>query len=238
MSDKNTTYTVYIDGTLTEGQVISDVSYYDSTTYKASGINLKGLNGLDGQGRPKDSISCNYNAQNPGIALQVETNPDESYISKLNIYNLRISGGYNTDSQKAAGICSVRNTDVNLYYGTEISNNTGGAWYGYYLYIKGSVYIPSGESGTNDLRFYSDSWSKIKINTIRDKHNSEDRIRLTPYPDHYTAGHRIIEKDDNSSPDIDVSKFSVTPNTDEDGNTINWHLKSVYDNYGADLEQD
>ncbi len=191
MNDPTATYTVLIDGTLTEGQRIVNIcsSNSISTQNKASEIVLKGLNGLDENGIPKDSITCNYSETNPGTVLTLvqnahngNYNDDYSTVRKLTIRDLKLAGGYNPGNDSASGIYAETSgyPTLQLYGGTYISSNAGHAVNVVYPCLRGSAYIPTNENGSNDI-YLRDNYSKLYYYGELTKHSAQDTVRITPY---------------------------------------------------------
>ncbi|BDC96637.1 DUF1566 domain-containing protein [Treponema saccharophilum] len=79
--DKDTDYTILVDGELAGAQEIPSAI----TTAKARSITIQGANGLDAGGMPKDSL----NGKNEGTTLKISSSVP------VTIKNLKITGGKN-----------------------------------------------------------------------------------------------------------------------------------------------
>ena len=113
MTDSNTDYTIYIDGTISGEQKIQ------SSSALAKSITLTGKNGPDSRNEPQDALYGGFKAESSGRTLTVST------TVPVIIENLKITGGYLTDSGSFGGGLSVASgADVTLTGYTQITGNT------------------------------------------------------------------------------------------------------------------
>ncbi|MBQ7159857.1 MAG: leucine-rich repeat protein [Treponema sp.] len=113
MTDSNTDYTIYIDGTISGEQKIQ------SPSALAKSITLTGKNGPDSRNEPQDALYGGFKAESSGRTLTVNT------TVPVIIENLKITGGYLTDSGSFGGGLSVASgADVTLTGYTQITGNT------------------------------------------------------------------------------------------------------------------
>ena len=111
--DKDTDYTILVDGELAGAQEIPA----SVTTAKARSITIQGANGLDAGGMPKDSL----NGKNEGTTLKISSSVP------VTIKNLKITGG---NAEKGGGIYNKKK--LTLLSGCVVTGNT--AKYGAGIY--------------------------------------------------------------------------------------------------------
>ena len=118
--DKDTDYTILVDGELTGAQEIPA----SVTTANASSITIQGANGLDAGGMPKDSL----NGTNEGTTLKISSSVP------VTIKNLKITGG---NAEKGGGIYNNGTLILkgkNIIYDNKDSNGK-----------QSNVYLPYGK---------------------------------------------------------------------------------------------
>ena len=86
--DSSKDYRIFVSGTVTGAQEISD-----AVNGKANSITIQGYNGLDSNGEPKDALNGGFSWENQGTVLTVS-----SCTVPITIKNLKITGGCNSAS--------------------------------------------------------------------------------------------------------------------------------------------
>lgn len=130
LNDKDTDFTICIDGELTGAQSIPATLKKDgSGTNNAKSLLLCGANGLDENGVPKDSLNGGFKNNSNGTTLKILSNVP------VTINNLKITGGY--AAQSSAGGGGIYNKgDLTLSQGALVSGN-------YTLSCGGGIYNDS-----------------------------------------------------------------------------------------------
>lgn len=123
LNDKDTDFTICIDGELTGAQSIPATLKKDgSGTYNAKSLLLCGVNGLDENGVPKDSLNGGFSTSSSGVGTTFIVSTNVPVIIK----NLQITGGWqNCSSGKAAGLTVQTGADVEITTGALITKNHG-----------------------------------------------------------------------------------------------------------------
>ena len=133
LTDMNTDYTIYIDGTISGAQTIpSTLTNTTSGTYKAASLTIEGVNGLDSSTQePKDILDGNSS----GSTLTVESNVP------VTITNLKITKGNGTgnSSKYGGGIYISDRASLALGNGALVTQNT--ASYGGGIYNRGKLFL-------------------------------------------------------------------------------------------------
>ncbi len=118
LTDKDTDYTIYIDGTISGVQTIPDTLKSDETgTYKAKSLTIEGVNGLDDtSGEPIDILDGNGLSDS---TLTVESNVP------VTITNLKIINGTGKSPfKRGGGIYISSNASLALGDGALVTQNT------------------------------------------------------------------------------------------------------------------
>ncbi|MBQ8681122.1 MAG: hypothetical protein IJ530_15430 [Treponema sp.] len=134
-------YRIYVSGTVTGAQEISE-----GVNGKANSITIQGYNGLDTNGEPKDAL----NGNNEGSSLTIDTNVP------VTIKNLKITGGSGTPvsgRQRGGGIY-VKSGSVTLSEGTFITGNNADHGGGIYVESAATALIAGGEISANTANIY------------------------------------------------------------------------------------
>ena len=133
LTDKDTDYTIYIDGTVTGAQTIPSTLKKDGTgTYKAQSVVICGATG-----NTTDILNGGFTQTSNGTTLKILTDVP------VTIKNLKITGGYAAQSSAGGGGIYAKG-DVTLSEGALVSGNyTASCGGGIYNYSK-NLTIESG----------------------------------------------------------------------------------------------
>ncbi|MBO7143766.1 MAG: InlB B-repeat-containing protein [Salinivirgaceae bacterium] len=212
INGSTTDYTIIVDGTLTGNQTLGT-----SLDGKAQSITLCGT----------DNTADILDGGNSGTVLTVETSVP------VVISNLKITNGNATTNGGGINIASnasVTLSDGALVEGNKASGNGGAVYVAGSLSMGGSVYIPEGEDGANDIYVVDD-----KLITIASTLDRAYVGTITPqsYPESYYVYPTVFQfaKDDGTN----CVKFLVTPEqrnsktypwyTGKDGKITKQHCK-------------
>ena len=129
LTDMNTDYTIYIDGTISGAQTIPDTLKKDGNgTYNAQSLTIEGVNGLDSSTQePNDVLDGNEN----GTTLTINSNVPVT-ITKLKIIN-------GTGEHGGGIYISSRDASLALGDGALVTQNT--AEYGGGIYNLGKLFL-------------------------------------------------------------------------------------------------
>ena len=130
-------YTIYIDGTVTGAQAIGE-----ALNGKASSLTIVGVNPLDSEGKPTDTL----NGNGEGSAITINTSVS------VTINNLKITGG--TGMPSGAGIFNNSSGNLTLSSGCLVTGNSTSSWgNGGGVYNKGTLTITGAEISGNTCDF-------------------------------------------------------------------------------------
>lgn len=116
LTDKDTDYTIYIDGEVTGAQIIPSTLKKDGTgTYKAKSVTISGATG-----NTTDCLKGGFNKDSNGTTLKILSDVP------LTIKNLKITGGYASKDAVGGGGLYTKG-DVTLSDGTIVSGNYSGS---------------------------------------------------------------------------------------------------------------
>ena len=149
LTDKDTDYTIYIDGTISGVQTIPDTLKSDGTgTYNAKSLTIDGVNGLDQNNKPIDILDGNKASDS---TLTVESNVP------VTITNLKIINGTGKSTfKRGGGIYISDNASLALGDGALVTDNTakdGGGIYNLgklFLYGTAMVGMQTNSVATSD----------------------------------------------------------------------------------------
>lgn len=130
LTNVNVDYYIFIDGIITGEQKLTSFGKTTSSSHKAKSITIKGLNGLDSNGKPKDGFNGAYTQiQNDKTVLLIDSSAGLNVTSNVILENLIIKGGWtksNGAGLQVNGQSNVTISDGVLITGNITTGNGGG----------------------------------------------------------------------------------------------------------------
>ena len=204
INGSTTDYTIIVDGKITGNQTLGT-----SLDDKAQSITICG----------DDNTSDILDGGNSGTVLTVETSVP------VVISNLKITNGNATTNGGGINIASsasVTLTDGALVEGNKASGNGGAVYVAGSLSLGGSVYIPEGEDGKNDI--YLLSGKKITVVSAFDR-MYVGTITPQSYPESYLTEPITFEFANGIDGNL-CTRFKVTPEQ-RSGKTYHWYTNDL-----------
>ena len=230
LNDKDTDFTICIDGELTGAQSIPATLKKDgSGTYNAKSLLLCGVNGLDENGVPKDSLNGGFSTSSSGVGTTFIVSTNVPVIIK----NLQITGGWqNCSSGKAAGLTVQTGADVEITTGALITKNHG-QFFAAGVYNAGTLKMTGGTisinssavsgGGVHNAGNFIMSGGEISANTAGSNggaiYNEDGTV--------YIYGDTLIGKEVSSAP----TSYSSASNYAKNGGAICVNGGTVYLGY-------